>query len=377
MAKTDRSKQQEPTPTPTPAQTPAPAAEGTNIAFNPLAEAVDEKSYSGQGAQPGDTSIPDIPEPTFTAPPPEMASTPVAEGSKTQAKKEQPAANPGLTNAPEAEKSESAEHMMNFLWSLMERGYSGLNNMMKISEKRINKEERAGNIDTSIQVSYKGGMATIRDMFNDMNAQADGLLKVEPEFKEEMHPLLVAELSKAGHGMTPRQRIAFGFAAKIASDTVIAYQFLASRKEAFAFARDMKTITAQGGGYDHKETPAPAPAASAGQQASAEETTQQNGEAESQQQIHQQQPGVTLQDAALAKFLPGGVNNRPPSSRKPIRVHPDDKKALKGSTKKKSANTGKAEQYIKAGKAAVSNDPVPGPRVKKGPGRPKGAKNKR
>lgn len=377
-----------PAPTPTPTPTPAPSASG---GFNPLSEEVDEKSYSGPAAQPGDTSLPDIPEPTYSTPPPEISSTPVAETGKAQAKKEPPPANPGLADASQPEKSESAEHMMQFAWSMLDKVYEGMNGLLKISDKKINKEERAGNIDTSIQVSYKGGVYTIREMFDDMNHQADGLLKVEPEFKEEMHPLLVAELSKAGHGMTPKQRIMFGFGAKIASDAFIAFRFLSARKEAFAFAKEMKILTAQGGGYaqqasTQQQAPAPAP----------ENNGQQDGQQQQQQQspdgqqewnpVHEEdiadpnpQAGMTLQDAALAKFVPGGIADQRPNSVKKSSVKRETKQ-VKTKAAKKSANTAKAKKYIAEGKVVArvnSNDPVPQPKRTKGPGRPKGSRNKK
>lgn len=189
--------------------------EETIVNVNPLDEAVNEKRYTQPNIDTGgiDLNVP-IEEPTF-APPPfiksekNIGSTSSGSSSKQQQPKRDPV-NPEMKNLSrkdtKAAASAAADAIIN--------GYEWLhglgNNLLKISEKKLNKLQADGEINLQVMIEYDyGHKITAGEFIKEYNEQVSGLLSVSEEFKEEIKPLLVEEFEERGVGLTRMQRIMF------------------------------------------------------------------------------------------------------------------------------------------------------------------------
>ena len=331
--------------------------------FNPLKDAVDEKSYAGAGATPNVNPNIHIPEYVYQAPPEEVVNDipvdNVSEAAAEKKEKEKPkAANPDMQNASEKEKHDGAAAMTDILLNTWEQLYKAGNQMMKISERQVNKLQQAGQLDMRVSVPYKMGDAPMSTVFQDLNNDADNVLVLEKEFQEEIHPLITEELAKAGHGMSNKQKLIFLISTKVVSDGMKVSQFIALKKDYLKFAREQTILSRRGA-----KKPAPIVEDEISDSVSHEEV------------IIEENRSTTLQEEALARLGPkGGVNNT---------ANFGNKNKLRGLDKEVKKNTGKssvkksAKSRIAEAKRSVAIDPDPAPTGKrKGPGRPKGAKNK-
>jgi len=222
------------TPT-TPATKTTPPA-STEPVFNPLEQPVNEKPYSGSGPN-GQQQVSDIPEPTYQTAP-EENFIPQKEVTKNEQKqidkaKQAKTGNPDLAGASETEKMEGAAALATVVLTTWEQAYGGLNQVFKISEKKINKMQQAGQIDVRVEVPYKMNVAPLSTVLRDYNNDAENLLILEPEFKEAVHPLMTEEFAKSGHGMSNKGQLIFLIATKLAGDGMKAAQFISLKKRLF------------------------------------------------------------------------------------------------------------------------------------------------
>lgn len=366
-----------PTPTPAPADktVPQPPAEPS---FNPLSEAVNEKSYSGGAAttNPND----DIAAPSYKPPTEESVNAPgkiyTKQEEKEKKQQDSKTANPDMQGMNDKEKEAGAAAMTDVILTTWEQLYAGANQLFKISEKTVNKMQQAGQIDVRVEVPYKMSVHPLSTVLRDYNNDADNLLVLEPEFKEEIHPLITEELAKAGHGMSSRQKLIYLISTKLMADGFKAYQFLSLKKDYLKFAREATA------GFTKRPTTAPPV------EPTHEETASNNSEQEfvqmeineeklrEQEQEHTQAP-MTLQEEALNRLAPhGGVNNTANfgNGRKLARLNKEYKKEEKVS---KQTAKSTAKKHINAAKSGqVSNDPAPTAKRIGKKGRPPGAKNK-
>jgi hypothetical protein len=354
--------------TPPATQSTPPAS--TETVFNPLEQPVNEKPYSGTGAN-GQQQVSDIPEPTYQTAP-EEKFVPEKEISKTEQKqidkaKQNKNGNPDLANASEAEKMEGAAALATVVLTTWEQAYAGLNQVFKISEKKINKLQQSGQIDVRVEVPYKMSVAPLSSVFRDYNNDAQNLLVLEPEFKEAVHPLMTEEFAKSGHGMSNKGQLIFLVATKLASDGMKAAQFISLKKDYLKFAREAtvssRRVAPRVQQIAVAETEPPTP--------NNETTGNETGE-----EANVQQP-MTIQQEALNRLgPPGGVNNTanfgsPETLSKLNKEHAKDQRAEKKSAPKKSAIAA-----VHIAHAKTSSDPIPDGK-KKGRGRPKGSPNKK
>lgn len=334
--------------------------------YNPLDDSVIEKSYTSGPVSGGQPLNVDIPEPSFTPPPHEAGeTTPTPESFESEGSKKKeskPAGNPDLDGASQNEKDAGAAAMASFIFSMWGKGYKAINELAKFSDKKIAKEQRAGRIDTSVLVPHQMGLQPLSRVLQDFNKDADELLVMEPEFVEEMHPLLTEELKKAGHGLSNRQQLILGILLKVGNDAQKVVSFLMLKRDYLRFAREETAMMRAGKGQP-AQSPAPPPVAQPPIQA------EENYE---EPVIEPQR--MTLQEEAINKLAPAGVNNTASfGKRKTLSVIEKGSKADRVDTKRKKTTP---DARIKKAKEQVQSiGPVP-TAEKKGPGRPKGAKNK-
>jgi hypothetical protein len=234
------------TPAPTTAQQAPPKP-----SYNPLNEAVNEKSYSTSG--PGGLSqndlLTDIPEPTFTPPPLDINDIPRKEGTtgsqQQQAKPKQPF-NPALNELSESERNSSAAQMAAFVMTMYEKGHEFANHQLKIPEKKIQKMQMEGTVDLTVAVPYEiGKFVQLDEFINEYNAQASDVLIVEEEFKKSVMPPLTRVLAKRGHGMTDEQYLIFMFGQDIAVKGFKFAQMKAQTKSILNFAVEQTAAARQ------------------------------------------------------------------------------------------------------------------------------------
>jgi len=184
------------------------------VNVNPLDEAVNEKRYTQPNIDTGgiDLNVP-IDEPTF-APPPFLKSEPKSTGSSTGSKQQQQPkrdpVNPEMKNLSKKDTKAAAAAAADAVINGYEWLHGLGNNMLKISEKKLNKLQADGEINLQVMIEYDyGHKITAGEFIKEYNEQVSGLLTVSEEFKEEIKPLLVEEFEDRGVGLTRMQRIGF------------------------------------------------------------------------------------------------------------------------------------------------------------------------
>lgn len=249
--------------------------------YNPLNDPINEKPYT----KPNVTINPeelkgDIPEPDFTPPPMGDAVDPFEEEikaatkkqSNTQTRQSQPKQeqrprpepyNPALEGAPKREFSKSAKVAAEMIMSGYELLHKIGNNAIKISEKKIQKLVKEDKISLSMKVDYDehGNQMTVREFISEYNDQQDGVLKVDPEWKEETMPILITVLEKRGIGATPEQQLIFQVGKDLGSKTMIVASALSVQKSMINMWEKQYELNKQsymGGGYANAK-PEPAP----------------------------------------------------------------------------------------------------------------------
>lgn len=333
--------------------------------YNPLENQIENKAYVTDqpgGAQPNTV----IPEHTYTAPPEEIY---IPEANKTkdqkdaekrEAEKEKEPANKDFKGASDDEKTRGAEQLADVIFTTMSQLYQGANNLIKISEKKLNKLQQSGEINTNVVVPYKTGYDKLSIVLKDYNNDASNLLTVEEEWKEQVRPPLVEELAKAGHGMSNKQFLIYMFATKLATDSYKAFQFLSLKSDYLKFAREQTIL-------DRRKRRNP----SQGQPVVTEPIIEHEDEVIEDGEVVDN----TLQAQAIAKLAPAGVNNKLNLGNRD-KLDSMEKAAKRNNTDNKRI----ARETISSARRTVqqraSADPVPGTQVKRKPGRPPGSLNK-
>jgi hypothetical protein len=368
--KTNRSKENNSNPPVEPAVSSPPA--DNNPDFNPLAEAVNEKSYSKMGAQQFSPQQlqGDIPEPVFTPPPPEEEEIPTADrgnGSSSRKEKEQkqePAGNPGLTDLSDKDKMDAAEKGAKLLMNLYKSAHDFANNMLEVSDRKLNKLQMSGELDMNILVPYgTNGAVRFGDFVQDYNSQCKEVLTVTPEFEKDVMPPLTRVLAKRGHGMTDEQYLAFAFGRDVLTKSFIFFQMKAQVNQIINFGKEQ---TASGGYKPQAHQPAQ------------ETTVAAQGPSMQQEEVpivdQEMQQVVPLQDKILAQHLPTVSEGQSGLPQFGNRGALSNLEMAQASTEKISSKSRIASAKSKVKKTAdTASIPQPG---KKKRGRKLGSKNR-
>jgi len=190
-----------------------------DIDYNPLDEAVNEKTYS-QGnatADAADLSKP-IAEPSFSPPP-------INTRPQQQEQKKREPINPEMNNLSKKDTEMAAGHMA----KMMLDGYAFMhtlgNKALTVSEKKLNKLQSEGELNLNAMIDYDyGKKVSAGEFFKEYNEQVGQVLKVSDEFREEVTPVLERVLAKRGVGMTDEQLLMFIFGKDIAMKGLIFVQ---------------------------------------------------------------------------------------------------------------------------------------------------------
>ena len=193
--------------------------------FNPLDEAVNEKTYSRPNVNTSGTEFTKpIEEPRYAPPPMEKKKL----YDDDPKKKEREPINPELKDLPKKDKEMAASQMA----KMIIQGYSWMHDLankgLMISEKKLNKLQEEGEINLQAMIDYEfGKKMRAGEFFTEWNTQIQkdgGVLQVSNEFKEEVTPVLERVLAKRGIGMTDEQLLMFMFGKDIAAKGLIFFQ---------------------------------------------------------------------------------------------------------------------------------------------------------
>jgi len=193
--------------------------------FNPLDEAVNEKTYSRPNVNTSDTDFTKpIEEPRYAPPPMERKKL----YDDDPKKKEREPVNPELRDLPKKDKELAASQMAKMIL----QGYSWMHDLankgLLISEKKLAKLQEEGEINLQAMIDYEfGKKIRAGEFFQEWNGQImkdGGVLQVTDEFKEEVTPVLERVLAKRGIGMTDEQLLMFMFGKDIAAKGLIFFQ---------------------------------------------------------------------------------------------------------------------------------------------------------
>lgn len=232
--------------------TPTPVAP-VETSFNPLAEAVQEKTYANRNVQVDQSqlSVP-IAEPTFNAPPVSKEKDPFAEAdikevTQEKEKKQDQGFNPALKDLPPAQKEEAANHLTKLLMTGYQKLHDFGNYMIKISDKKITNLRMAGELDMDTPVPYGEGWMPMSDFFKEFNAQAGETLTIDPEFRAEVEPVITRVLAKHGHGLSDEAYLGVMFAQDMAIKGGRIIQMRSTVKDIIAFATEQTKSHRMGG----------------------------------------------------------------------------------------------------------------------------------
>jgi len=193
--------------------------------FNPLDEAVNEKTYSRPNVNTsGSEFTKPIEEPRYAPPPMEKKKL----YDDDPKKKEREPINPELKDLPKKDKEMAASQMA----KMIIQGYSWMHDLankgLMISEKKLNKLQEEGEINLQAMIDYEfGKKMRAGEFFTEWNTQIQkdgGVLQVSNEFKEEVTPVLERVLAKRGIGMTDEQLLMFMWGKDIAAKGLIFFQ---------------------------------------------------------------------------------------------------------------------------------------------------------
>lgn len=189
--------------------------------WNPLDEAVNEKPYAAPNfnADAADLAKP-IEEPKFSPPPLKKAQP----APQDDIKKREPF-NPELKQLSKKEVDNSAAAMAKQIISGYKWILSIANKFVQVSEKKLNSLQASGEINLNAMIDYDyGKKMRAGEFFEQYNNQVSDLLKVEPEFEEEVLPPLERVLAKRGIGLTDEQQVMFIFGKHIAANGMLFFQ---------------------------------------------------------------------------------------------------------------------------------------------------------
>lgn len=216
--------------------------ENPTPAYNPLAEPVLEKSYSN-GPLPIGGQAPErvIPEATFTPPPPDMQTIPQRESTKADQKPAQPKPpfNPDIAQLSDPDKNAAAGHLATTVVNMYEMLTNLGNRMLVIPERKLRKMQMEGEIDMTVPVPYtKTQFIPLSEFIDEYNTTAADTMTVDDEFKKEVVPLLTEVLQKRGHGMTTEQKLLFLFCSHAGQNGFRFFEMRAQSKQILDFAKE-------------------------------------------------------------------------------------------------------------------------------------------
>jgi hypothetical protein len=201
-----------------------------DLDLNVLDEAVNEKSYSKPNItlSASDMNTP-IGEPDFSPPPMDEPKKPRETAEQIREKKNPEPFNPEMKYIPKKEQNMAAEQMADMIFVGYGKLHDLANKGLQISPKKLNKLQNEGKINLNAMINYDfGSEIPARDFFAEYNEQNKDFFKLDPDWVDDVKPVLVRVLAKKGIGMTDENYLLFQFGQDLATK---GFMFLQQRRQ--------------------------------------------------------------------------------------------------------------------------------------------------
>lgn len=212
---------------------------GGNADYNPLGEAVKERSYTKPKVD-GANLEAEIEEPTFTPPSFEDMEEPAG----FEAAQEQQFANPALNDLSDKDKKYATEQMVDVVLDGYEKLTGLANNLVQIKESRLQGMVNRGELNPRVRIPIdaSGGSLSINEFVNEFNEQTSEAISTSDEFKTEVRPAMIRVFEKRGIGMTDEQFLMYKFGSDIVMKGAVVVQL---RSQINSMLDLMKDLSAQ------------------------------------------------------------------------------------------------------------------------------------
>jgi hypothetical protein len=227
--------------------------------FNPLEEAVKERSYTKANIDASSISG-ELEEPVFEAP--SFEDYDEAPNQSGGGGEDPGFANPSLNNLDNKEKRYATEQMVDTVLDGYERLTSLGNNLVQVKESKIKKMYAEGEINPGIQIPIDGAGNTVsvEEFVQEFNSQTSEAIKTTPEFKETVRPAMVRVFEKRGIGMTDEQFLLYHFGVDLATKSITIFALRRQMSSIFDMLREMSgTMPSPEPKPKAKSRPAPEP----------------------------------------------------------------------------------------------------------------------
>lgn len=227
-----------------------------NDSYSPLDTPINEKAYTKANVRLSEADMMnDIPEPKFQPPPIDLS-----EKKATEQPKKPPIEplNQEMKDMPKKEQEKSAEHISKIILDAYEMLKNLANKSLLFDERKLRKLSVDGEIDFSIPIPYDhtGRVMPAYEFINEYNSQQKDLLKVTPEFRAEVMPVLTRVLQKRGVGFTDDQMLWYLFGKDASASGMMWYSARSQMKEIIELMKDATAQRAAGNQFPNQARPA-------------------------------------------------------------------------------------------------------------------------
>jgi hypothetical protein len=238
--------------------------------FMPFSEPVNEKPYARPNINVShEQTVNPIPAPVFNAAPlgggdayADVAGTGGGGngGSTGSIPKSAPPPplNPSMSGASDEEKKHGAKQLAKMIMDGYEFLHEIGNETLKFNERKIAKLQADGDIDLNVAIPYDmEHTVSAGDFIRDHNEIMNGKLKVSPQFKKEVMPVLERVLDKHGAGLTDEQFLAYMFTKDISIKGFQMYMVRSQMKEVIDMLKEHTSVMRQSGQVPQQPSPQP------------------------------------------------------------------------------------------------------------------------
>lgn len=206
--------------------------------FNPLDEAVKERSYTKANIDPNSIEG-ELDEPVFEAP--SFDDFDDAPNQGPSGGEDPGFANPSLNNLDNKEKRYATEQMVDTVLDGYERLTSLGNNLVQVKDAKLKKMYAEGEINPNIQIPIDaaGNSVSVDEFVQEFNSQTSEAIKTTPEFKETVRPAMIRVFEKRGIGMTDEQFLMYHFGVDLATKSITIFALRRQMNSIFDMLRDM------------------------------------------------------------------------------------------------------------------------------------------
>lgn len=284
--------------------------------YNPFGESVEEKAYRTPDIASAQ-SIADIEEPAFVKPTYDdlvnaNENPNQDEGSGEQSEEEKTGfdrfSQEEIKELPDADKEAAAEGLSQVVLGIYGFGCKQLGALTKISDKKLNNLESEGLLDTTMRVPIdRSTTASVRQIVDSMNSQAEDAFEVTDDFKEKALPVMTSVFKKKGWGVTEEQNLLIMFGMDIAQKVTIVAQMRSAANyqlEAFMKMHDAQKSASRPVEFQTNEAPVsdmPTATRPTASQVVSEDEIVEKSKSKSDQMVASENPDLKVSQSDLSQ----------------------------------------------------------------------------